>query len=282
MVKERRARSSIAKLLSRTGIGTVGFFQILITIGIAVSAPVLAPQDPFAINAFEKLHPPSRSHLMGTDHLGRDVLSRVVYGARVSLEVGVIAVVIATSIGGSLGLIAGYFGASVDNALMRVMDIMLAFPPILLAISITAVLGPGITNAMIAIGVVYTPRFARLARAPVLTLRHLEYVEAARAVGASHLRIISRHILPNAVGPLIVQISLAMASAILAEAALGFLGLGAQPPIPSWGGILNEGRLVVEIAPWLAIFPGAAIVFAVLGFNLLGDGVRDLLDPRLR
>lgn len=269
------------RLLKRSGVATAGLVIVLLLLVVGVLGPVVIKADPYEM-AGMPLSPPSETNMLGTDMLGRDVAARLIYGARTSLKLGIISVGLAVALGLPLGLAAGYFGGSVDNVIMRFMDIIFAFPPLLLAIVIAAVLGPGMTNAMIAIGVVYTPRMARIVRGPVLTVRTMEFVNAARALGSSNLRIIGRHVLPNVLGPVMVQVTLNLSTAILAEAALSFLGLGAQPPEPSWGSMLNDGRLILEVAPWLSIFPGAAIMLAVLGFNLLGDGLLDALDPRLK
>jgi peptide/nickel transport system permease protein len=229
----------------------------------------------------ERLRPPSAAHLLGTDDFGRDILSRILYGSRISLQVGFVAVGIAGSIGILFGLLAGYLGGWVDNLLMRTMDVLLAFPAILLAVTIMALLGPNTTNVMIAIGIAYIPIFARVVRGTVLSIKPNEYVEAARAVGASELRTLVQHIVPGTSGPIIVQVSLALAYAILAEAALSFLGLGTQPPTPTWGSMLSFGREFVREAPWFAFFPGFAIFLTVLSLNLVGDGLSDALDPRL-
>ncbi|HET8679854.1 MAG TPA: ABC transporter permease, partial [bacterium] len=226
--------------------------------------------------------PPGSAHLFGTDRLGRDVLSRVLYGGRVALAVGAIAVVIGAGAGVPLGLLSGHRGGRLDLVLMRVVDGMMAFPALLLAITVVAALGPGHVQAMTAIGVVLIPIFARLARAQTLGTRGQEFVLAAGALGATDLRIVFRHILPNIAGPLLVQATVAFSGAVLAEASLSYLGLGTQPPTPSWGGMLQEARDVLFVARWMAIWPGVAIATAVLGLNLMGDGVRDVLDPRLR
>jgi peptide/nickel transport system permease protein len=219
---------------------------------------------------------------MGTDELGRDTFSRVVFGARVSLQVGLLAVAIALTLGTTLGLLAGFYSGRLDDVLMRLVDIMFAFPGLVLAIDIAGLLGPSRTNAMIAIGIVYAPAFARVVRGSVLAVKQEVYMDAARVLGASDWRLVRRHVLPNVLAPLIVMVSVYLSQAILSEAALSFLGLGTQPPEPSWGGMLSASRTYMEISPAMAIFPGAAIMLVVLGFNFLGDGLRDVLDPRLR
>jgi peptide/nickel transport system permease protein len=260
------------------------FSGLLVTILIltAIFGPLLAPYDPNAINMSQRFPSPSLEHPFGTDDFGRDILSRVMVGARVSLMVGIIAVGLSATVGSFLGLLAGYTGRFTDEVIMRAMDILFAFPAILLAIAIMAALGRGVGNAMIAIGIVYIPIFARIVRGSVLSVREEEFVEAARATGSSNGRIMFRHIFPNVLSPLIVEITLSLSFAILAEAALSFFGLGTQPPDPSWGRMLSEGRAYFQQSAWLAIFPGLAIMLTVLGFNLLGDGLRDALDPRLK
>ena len=248
----------------------------------ALLAPLISPHDPVEQNFESTLHAPSLQFLLGTDMFGRDQLSRIIYGARISFMVGLISVGIALVAGGLLGLLAAYARGWLDNLIMRVMDVLLAFPFLLLTIAIMASFGTNLVNAMIAIGIVYTPSFARITRAATLGVMEQGFIEASQALGSSPTRLMLRHVLPNITGPLIVQTTLSLAFAILAEAALSFLGLGTQPPTPSWGLMLNEGRGFFNTAPWLAIFPGLAITLAVLGFNLLGDGLRDALDPRLR
>ena len=260
------------------------FSAILVCVLIltAIFGPLLAPYDPNDIDMANRFAPPSLEHPFGTDDFGRDILSRVMVGARVSLMVGIIAVGLSATVGSALGLLAGYMGRLTDEVIMRAMDILFAFPAILLAIAIMAALGRGVGNAMIAIGIVYIPIFARITRGSVLSVREEVYIEAARSIGSTDGRIMTRHILPNILSPIIVEITLSLSFAILAEAALSFFGLGTQPPDPSWGRMLSEGRAYFQQSVWLAIFPGLAIMLTVLGFNLLGDGLRDALDPRLK
>ncbi len=265
----------------RNPIGIVGAVIVLVTVLLAIGAPLVSPYDP-ASQAHRRLLPPSMQYPMGTDSLGRDTLSRIIYGSRVSLQVGALAVAIALVIGTTLGLVAGFFGGRLDDWSMRLVDIMFAFPGLVLAIVIAGLLGPSRTNAMIAIGVVYAPAFARVVRGSVLSVMAEPYLEAARVVGAPNWRMVLRHVLPNIMAPLMVMTTVYLSQAILSEAALSFLGLGAQPPEPSWGSMLNTARTYMELSPWTAIFPGAAIMLVVLGFNFLGDGLRDILDPRLR
>ncbi len=259
----------------------VGLVIMLVMTGAAVFAPIITTKDPTKIDVPHKLRRPARDAPMGADQVGRDTFARVLYGGRLSLEVGALTVVF-TGLGGTLiGLLAGYY-RRLDQWIMRAMDAMMAFPGILLAIAIMAILGPSVTNVIASLSVVSFPRFARVVRSAVLVLREEIYVEAARAVGARDGQIMLRHILPNCLSPIIVQSTYGFATAVLNEAALSFLGVGAPPSVPSWGNILAEGRLLVAAAPWLTFFPGFAIVLVVLGMNLLGDGLRDALDPRLR
>lgn len=267
--------------LRRNRVGMVGLVLVVFVGLVAIFAPVIAPFPPND-TVVRRLTPPGAPYWLGADDYGRDVLTRIIYGARVSFYVGFVSVGIALFFGSIAGLVAGYFGRHVDNLIMRVADVMFSIPPIVLAIAITAILGPSLTNAMIAIGIVYTPSFARIVRGPVLVIKETQYIEAARTLGASSLRIIFKHILPNVAAPLIVQTSFNLSTAILTESTLSFLGLGIQPPDPSWGTMLNGGRVYMELAWWLAVFPGLAIMVGVMGFNLLGDGLRDVLDPRLR
>ncbi|MGH7708342.1 MAG: ABC transporter permease [Vulcanimicrobiaceae bacterium] len=255
---------------------------VLLVLAAAVSAPWLAGADPLAQNLAHPALGPSLHHLMGTDKLGRDIFARIVFGARISIRIGFVAVGIAITAGTAVGVLAGYFGGALDAALMSAMDLMLAFPSIILAIGIATILGPSITNLMIAVGIVYIPQYARLARASVLAVKRLEFVEAARALGAGWAPVVARHILPNVLAPLLVQATLGIATAELEAAGLSYLGLGARPPAPEWGAMLNDAREYWLTAPWALIFPGLAITTLVLGFNLLGDGLRDALDPTQR
>ena len=277
-----RSRSYAADVwarLRRTPGAIVGLTIVVVMLLAAILAPVLAPAGPLAQNLSNQGAHPSLIHLMGTDKLGRDIFARVVFGSRISIRIGFVAVGLAITAGTFVGVVAGYAGGKTDGALMAAMDLMLAFPSIILAIGITTILGPSINNLMIAVGIVYVPQYARLARASVLAVKNLEYVEAARAVGAWVPRILARHILPNILAPLLVQATLGIATATLEAAGLSYLGLGARPPAPEWGAMLNDARDYWLSAPWALIFPGIAITTMVLGFNLLGDGLRDALDP---
>jgi len=266
----------------RNRVAPIGFVIIFASVGIAATAPAIVPHDVRVMTPADALSPPGGRYLFGTDEFGRDVFSRVLMGSRVSLVVAFLSVLTAVAMGTSVGLAAGYYGGWWDSVSMRVMDIVFAFPAILLAIAIMAVLGTSLFNLVVAIGIVYTPQFARVARAAALSVRSLEFIDAARALGMGNARIVGRHVIPNVMAPMIVQISLSLSLAILSESALSFLGLGTRPPTPSWGNMLSDGRQLLELAPWNAVFPGLAIMIVVLGFNLLGDGLRDLLDPRLR
>jgi peptide/nickel transport system permease protein len=277
-----RASATNLRRFTRNRIGLSGAIIVAVCVLIALLAPVLAPYGAEETHPNWKLFAPNEYFLFGTDEFGRDILSRIMFGAQISLEVGLISVALALSIGATAGLIAGFFGGWMDGLIMRCMDVLFAFPAILLAIGIMAVLGTGILNAMLAIGIVYAPSFARLVRASALSLRGTEFVQAARVVGLPEVRILARHVVPNLLAPLIVQISFSLSTAILTEAALSFLGLGTPPSVPSWGSMLSASRRYVELDPWPAIFPGLAIMLLVLGFNLFGDGLRDVLDPRLR
>jgi peptide/nickel transport system permease protein len=268
--------------LQRNRLAMTGLALVLGLFAVALLAPVLAPQDPNFIDLKQVLMPPSPDHLLGTDTLGRDVLSRIIYGARISLLVGFVAVGIATLIGILVGSLAGYYGGLVDTVLMRLVDLMLCFPTLFLILAVIAVLGPSIWNIMVVIGVTGWMGVARLVRAEFLSLREREFVAAARALGASDARLIFRHLLPNALTPVMVSATLGVAGAILVESSLSFLGLGVQPPTPSWGNILTMGKDNIEIAWWLSLFPGLAILVTVMSYNLLGEGIREAIDPRLR
>ena len=246
---------------------------------MAIFAPALAPQPPDEQN-FDLIESrPSAKAWLGTDRYGRDILSRVIYGSRISLYVSLVSIGVAMALGGALGLTAGYAGGAWDNAINRVMDVFFSIPGLLLAVGIAAMRGPGVNSAVVAITIVYTPLFARVMRGPVLAEREKEYVEAIRALGATRLVVALKHVLPNVVSPFVVQGTVALSQAILIEASLSYLGLSAQPPTPSWGNMLNEGRTYLETAPWISVFPGIAIMLTVLAFNLMGDGLRDILDP---
>jgi peptide/nickel transport system permease protein len=281
----RRRASRVAaigrRFLHHRG-GVIGLILVGLVALLAVLAPVVSPADPYQINRVERLQGPSWKHPMGTDEFGRDLLSRVIFGARISMRVGFFAVCIATGLGVPAGIIAGYFGRWIDSLIMRVMDVVFAFPALLLALAITAFLGPSLRNATLALGIVYAPGFARVVRGPVLSAKNEVYVEASRVIGASNTRILIWHILPNIVSPIIVSMTVTFSFALLAEAALSFLGLGAQPPEPSWGVMLSNGRRFMETVPSLAIFPGLAIMVTVLGSNFFGDALRDILDPKLQ
>ncbi len=267
---------------ARNRLALIGLWVVLTIAAAAILAPWLVHANPIKPDFGSVLAPPSFAHPMGTDDLGRDEFSRVIFGARIALLAGVISVSIAVVIGLPVGLLSGYYGGRVDDVVMRLTDALLSFPFLVLALALVAILGAGIDKAMIAIGLVFTPRFIRLARAQVLGEREQPYVEAARAMGAGDGRILRRHLLPNSLSPLLVQASLDMAGAITAEATLSFLGLGTQPPTPAWGSMLNLAQPYLSTAPWTAIFPGLAIFLTVLALNLLGDGLREALDPRLR
>ncbi len=267
--------------LLRHRLGITGAILSAVLLMLAIGAPLLARDDPIGIHMTETLRPPSAQHWLGTDQFGRDVWARVVYGARLSFAVGLVSMLLATAVGMPLGAMAGYLGGAADAVTMRIMDAILAFPAILLAIGLVAALGPGTGSGIIAIGIVYIPVLARVTRGAVLSRRSEEYVDAARAVGETDWGILRRHILPNAFAPVLVQATVGFSAAVVIEAGLSFLGAGTPPPTPSWGSMLNEARQFMVVAPHVAVFPGAAISLAVLGFNLLGDGMRDVLDPAL-
>lgn len=270
------------KQLRKNRFAMVGIIIILFFVILGLVAPLLTPYTYEEQDLVNRLHPPSSEHWMGTDDLGRDIFTRIAYGARVSLQVGFFAVTGALIFGTLLGIIAGYFGRWVDMIISRIFDILLAFPSILLAIAIVAILGPSLENALIAIAVINIPIFGRLVRSRVISLREEEYIMAAKAQGMKSGRIIFHHILPNSIAPIIVQSTLGFGTAILEAAALGFLGLGAQPPTPEWGQMLASSREFIQLAPWTLIMPGISIMLVVLGFNLIGDGLRDALDPKMK
>lgn len=269
------------EMLMESKLFTIGLIILLSITFMAIFADFIAPYDPIAQDFKPKL-PPSPDHLLGTDELGRDVFSRLIYGSRITLYVAFISVGLACIIGVPIGLVAGYYGGRVDKILNFFIDLMLSFPAIILTILITGMLGPSLTNAMIAISIAFAPRIARIVRGQVMTVKEEDYVVAVKAMGASGFYTMTRHVLPNSVAPLLVQITLALGTAVLVESALAFLGLSAQPPTPSWGDMLNRGRRYIYTAPWMLTAPGIMITLAVLAFNLIGDGLRDLLDPRLR
>lgn len=270
------------KQLRKNRLAIIGFAIILFFIFVAIFAPLFTSYSYDQQNLANRLHPPSKEYLLGTDHLGRDIFTRIAYGARVSLQVGFFAVTGALVFGSLLGILAGYFGRWIDMLISRIFDIMLAFPSILLAIAIVAILGPSLENALLAIAVVNIPIFGRLVRSRVISLREEEFIMAAKAQGMKSGRVILHHILPNSIAPIIVQATLSFGTAILEAAALGFLGLGAQPPTPEWGQMLADSREFIQLAPWTMLAPGLSIMLVVLGFNLIGDGLRDALDPRMK
>jgi peptide/nickel transport system permease protein len=276
----------VRRLLRHRG-AVAGLLVILLFFAAALLAPSLSPYDPLAQNLDRRLQRPSWAHPLGTDDFGRDVLSRVMYGAQVSLSIGFLSIGIAVGGGLVLGLLAGFYttgawGRLIETLIMRTSDILLAFPAVLLAIAIVTAFGPGLRNAMLAIAIIYLPRFIRIVRAAILVEKEQPYIEAGQALGMSHRRVLFGHLLPNVMSPVIVQATLGLAEAIIEAAALSFLGLGATPPTPEWGAMLAEGRSYLRLAPWVTFFPGMAIFLVVVSFNLLGDGLRDALDPRLR
>ena len=278
-LRERARPGALSRIWTHPA-GRIGILITILLILVAAGSPLLAPQNPIHQVPGRELRPPSELNWLGTDELGRDILSRIIWGSRVSLIVGLLAVALGSTVGVLSGLIAGYLGGWVDAVIMRLTDSLLAFPAILLGIAVATVLGPGATNAAIALAIVSVPQFARIARACVLTERGKDYVLAALALGARDSRVLAVHILPNGLAPLLIQLSLAMAYAVLLEAGLSFLGLGAQPPEPSWGQMLSTARNYLRQAPWYGVFPGVALTILLFGLNFLADGVRDALDPR--
>jgi peptide/nickel transport system permease protein len=281
-VRHRGQLETIVRQLRRNRGAVLGLILIIMLTMIAVTAPWIAPYDPLEQSIREALQPPSAEHVFGTDDIGRDMLSRIIYGARISLRVGLISVAIGSIIGTTAGIVSGFYGGAVDNVIMRVTDVLAAFPGMLLALTVIAVLGPGLFNAMIAVGVGSIPSYTRIARGSTMSIRNCAYVESARAVGCGDRRIMARYILPNVLPPLIVIVTLGVAGAILTASGLSFLGLGARPPTPEWGAMLSSGRTYLRRSPWVAVFPGLAITITVVSINLLGDGLRDALDPKLR
>lgn len=282
--KKRSQWREVWRMLKKNKMALVGLGILVILVLLALFADVIADYDTVVIkqNLANRLKGPSAEHWLGTDEFGRDIFARLIHGARVSLKVGIIAVGISIVLGGILGALAGFYGGRIDNIIMRIMDVFLAVPSILLAIAIVSALGPSIINLMVAISISSVPRYARIVRASVLSIRDQEFVEAARAIGANNARIIFRHIIPNSLAPVIVQGTLGVASAILSTAGLSFIGLGIQPPAPEWGSMLSGGRQYLRYAWWVTTFPGVAIMITILSLNLLGDGLRDALDPRLK
>ena len=270
------------RFVTRSKLALIGVLICIPIVVVALFAPAIAPYDPALVNSRERLAPPSAAHPMGTDHFGRDTLSRVIYGAQVSLEVGALSVALGLVVGLLLGALAGFLGGTLDAVLMRLMDSIVAFPAILLALVLVAILGPGLVTVMTAIAVIRVPIFARTVRVSVLAEREREYIAAARCIGQREGVILARHIIPNVISPIIVLATSFFASGIVVEASLSFLGLGVVPPDVSWGTMLNDSREYLANHPWAALFPGAVLTLSVLGFNMLGDGLRDLLDPRLR
>ena len=282
--KKRSQWREVWRMLKKNKMALLGLGILVILVLLALFADVIADYDTVVIkqNLANRLKGPSAEHWLGTDEFGRDIFARLIHGARVSLKVGIIAVGISIVLGGILGALAGFYGGKIDNIIMRIMDVFLAVPSILLAIAIVSALGPSILNLMVAISISSVPSYARIVRASVLSIRDQEFVEAARAIGANNARIIFRHIIPNSLAPVIVQGTLGVASAILSTAGLSFIGLGIQPPAPEWGSMLSGGRQYLRYAWWVTTFPGVAIMITILSLNLLGDGLRDALDPRLK
>lgn len=283
LVRKRRSPfMDVLVRLSRSPLAMFGLAIICVLVFCAVFAEVISPYSPIKQDLMHMFETPSAAHWLGTDEFGRDILSRLIYGARVSLQVGFIAVGIALVTGGMLGAISGYYSGRLDNCIMRVMDVLLSIPQTLLAIAIVAALGPSLMNLMIAVGISAVPTYARIVRGSVLSIRSMEFIEAARAAGSSDLRIILKHIIPNSMAPIIVQSTLGVASAILNAAGLSFIGLGIQPPNPEWGAMLSGGRQYIRDFPHMTLYPGLAIMLTILALNFLGDGLRDALDPKLK
>jgi peptide/nickel transport system permease protein len=283
-IKKRKKRKALelVQALVKNKMSLIGGSIILIYILLAILAPVIAPYDPFEIKLLDKLKPPSMEHWMGTDDKGRDIFSRILYGSQLSLAVGFVSVFIGAFFGIILGIVSGYYGRWIDTLIMRFIDILLAFPGLLLALAVVSALGPSLLNVMIAVGIFSIPTFARIVRGSTLSVKKMEYIDAIKVLGASDIKIIFVHILPNILSPIIVQGTLRLATSILSVAGLSFLGMGAQPPTPEWGAMLSSGRDFLYSAPHIALFPGLAIAIIVLAFNIFGDGLRDALDPRMK
>lgn len=279
-VRPAESRNRTLAILLSNPRTLVGASVLVLIVAAALLADVLSPYPPNEQDLRNRLQPPSAEHWLGTDHFGRDLTSRIIHGARVSLQVGFLSVGIALAVGGLMGVVAGFYGGAIDSVLSGIVDVLLALPAFLLALAIVAALGPSLINVMIAVGVANVPQFARIARSAVLQVTEMDFVTAARAVGSGDRRVMVRHIVPNALGPVIVQVTLSLAGAILAAAGLSFLGLGAQPPTPEWGSMLNSARPYIRDAHWAVTFPGIAIMITVLALNMVGDGLRDALDPR--
>ena len=280
--KWRRVFREVIDVFNTNKTSWVGLVLLVIITAIAILAPVLAPYNPVEQHIIHRLQPSSGEYLLGTDHFGRDILSRIIWGARISLTVGVFSIVLGMIIGGAFGLVAGYKGGTVDNIIMRVMDVFMSFPTLIMGLLIVAVLGASLINLIVAIALTVAPRFARIARAPTVVIKERDFVEAGRAMGFSDVRIMVVHILPNIIGEILVMASLWIATAVRIEASLSFIGLGVKPPTPTWGGMIREGFEFILDAPWLSVYPGAVILIVVFAFNMLGDGLRDALDPKLR
>ena len=287
VIKKKRMKAEspwriALRMLVRNRVAMAGLGILLFLALTAIAAPLISRYDPYAVDILNQLAPPGAAHPFGTDLYGRDILTRIFWGGRITLVVGLISVSIAATVGVLLGLTSGYYGGAIDTLIMRFIDVLLAFPRILLALSIVGMLGPGLLNVMVAVGIAGITGYARLVRGSVLSAKEQPYVEAARVVGCQDVKILFRHLLPNVVGPVIILATLDVASAILSASSLSFLGLGVQPPAAEWGAMLNEGRNYLRSAPWITLFPGLAIMVSVLSINMLGDGLRDALDPRLK
>lgn len=281
MIKKPLRNTTFGRLLRHRS-GMLGLVIVIFYLFIAITAAWVSPFSPIEMHTKDRLQPPGSTYLLGTDEFGRDILSRLMNGATNSLRVALVSVAVSGALGTLAGILSGFLGGWVENVLMRLMDLIFSFPAILLALSISVALGPGESNTILAISIVYLPIFARVARGAVMQIKEMEFIEASRSLGASKLRLIVQHIVPNSLTPTIVQVSLALSWAMLTEASLSFLGLGTVPPAASWGLMLSDSRRLMELAPWMAISPGLAIMGGILGFNLLGDGLRDILDPRMR